>query len=109
MESFGSSLIDRPTLARYYQCVCVRESQVRPPTDTKAIDVRSRAWLSTPCSTIRRLDSLGNRNEPRAALRTPGSDVPSSPWRPTSGLSLLPPDTGHGRDLFHPRRDLAFV
>ena len=31
------------------------------------------------------------------------------PSRPTPGLSLLPPDTGHGRDLFHPRRDLAFV
>src|ERR1700733_5910980 len=28
IESFGSSPIDRPTLARHYQCVCVRESQV---------------------------------------------------------------------------------
>src|SRR5438034_6714754 len=28
IESVGSSLIDRPTLARHYQCVCVRESQV---------------------------------------------------------------------------------
>ena len=31
IESLGGSLIDRPTLARHYQGVFVRESQVRPP------------------------------------------------------------------------------
>jgi len=30
IEGFGTSVIDRPTLARHYQCVLVRESQVRP-------------------------------------------------------------------------------
>jgi len=30
-------------------------------------------------------------------------------FQPTSGFSLLPSNTGHGSDLFHPRRDLEFV
>jgi predicted RNase H-like nuclease len=30
IEGFGSSLIDRPTLARHYQCVSMRESHVSP-------------------------------------------------------------------------------
>ena len=29
IEGFGTSVIDRPALARHYQCVLVREFQVR--------------------------------------------------------------------------------
>src|SRR5947209_14278300 len=56
------------------------------------------------------LRHLPRRLVRRASGRAPdtSSDVTFA-FAPTSSLSLLPPDTGHGRDLFHPLRDLAFV
>src|SRR5947209_19906838 len=56
------------------------------------------------------LRHLPRRLVRRASGRAPdtSSDVTFA-FAQTSSLSLLPPDTGNGRDLFHPLRDLAFV
>ncbi len=63
------------------------------------------------------LQELGDRGSGKADMPPPSAAAPGSAFAATRpraqchlvALRLLPPDSGNGRDLLHPRRDLAFV
>jgi hypothetical protein len=72
-----------------------RQIQGRPKTDKR------------DCQWIQRLHKHGLL----PAIFQPDETTPTlrDYVRHLAALPLLPSDSGHGRDLFHPLRDLAFV
>jgi hypothetical protein len=89
----------------------VLNESLTPVSRASSAMCRRKNWIIQSPSGVRPLDFRDHipvRPPPRRAGATRAAARPHAQHH-LAALPLLPPDSGHGRDLFHPLRDLAFV